>query len=258
MSRLVLINPEILEPERRRGDRGGLPVGARLLRQGDARRAHPRARAGSRRQAVRVRGRRAARGLRPARDRSPRRQAVRRLPVGAEAPAHAQEAREGAQGARDPAPKRVRVRRSERSHSATANHPAPLRLVFAGTPDFAVPALEALCRARRTGRRRLHAARPPAGPRPQLAASPVKQCALRHGLPVEQPRRCAIRRRSNACGAGRADRHGRRRVRVAAAADRFCDTPRLGCLNIHASLLPRWRGAAPIQRAILRGDARPA
>jgi methionyl-tRNA formyltransferase len=93
----------------------------------------------------------------------------------------------------------------------------------------------------------------PAGRGQQLAASAVKQCALRHGLPVEQP--ATLREPSAVEQLQRwsAD------VMVVAAyglllPQSVLQTPRLGCVNIHASLLPRWRGAAPIQRAIGAGD----
>ncbi len=94
----------------------------------------------------------------------------------------------------------------------------------------------------------------PAGRGQQLAASAVKQCAVRHGLPVEQP--ATLRESSAVEGLQRwsAD------VMIVAAyglllPQSILQTPRLGCINIHASLLPRWRGAAPIQRAIAAGDA---
>jgi methionyl-tRNA formyltransferase len=94
----------------------------------------------------------------------------------------------------------------------------------------------------------------PAGRGQQLAASAVKQCAVRHGLPVEQP--ATLREPSAIEGLQRwsAD------VMIVAAyglllPQSILQTPRLGCINIHASLLPRWRGAAPIQRAIAAGDA---
>jgi methionyl-tRNA formyltransferase len=94
----------------------------------------------------------------------------------------------------------------------------------------------------------------PAGRGQQLTASAVKQCALRHGLPVEQPatlREPAAVERLKSWSAD---------VMVVAAyglllPQSILETPRLGCVNIHASLLPRWRGAAPIQRAIGAGDA---
>ena len=94
----------------------------------------------------------------------------------------------------------------------------------------------------------------PAGRGQQLAASAVKQCALRHGLPVEQP---ATLREPSAVE--RLQRWSADVMIVAAYGlllpPAILQTPRLGCINIHASLLPRWRGAAPIQRAIAAGDA---
>ena len=93
----------------------------------------------------------------------------------------------------------------------------------------------------------------PAGRGQQLAASAVKQCAVRHGLPVEQP---ATLRESAAVEL--LQRWAPDVMIVAAYGlllpQSILQTPRLGCINIHASLLPRWRGAAPIQRAIAAGD----
>jgi methionyl-tRNA formyltransferase len=131
---------------------------------------------------------------------------------------------------------------------------ARLRLVFAGTPEFAVPGLAACRHAgadlvavytqpdRRAGRGR------------KLSASPVKQAALAAGIPVEQP-------------ATLKDADAQQRLRAYAPdlivviayglilPRAVLALPRLGCWNVHASLLPRWRGAAPIQRALLAGDA---
>jgi methionyl-tRNA formyltransferase len=129
----------------------------------------------------------------------------------------------------------------------------PLSIVFAGTPEFSVPALEALVRS--THRVVAVYTQPdrPAGRGQHVAMSAVKACALRHDLPVEQPATL----RDAAAAARLADWSADLMVVVAyglilpAAVLR---TPRLGCVNIHASLLPRWRGAAPIQRAILAGD----
>jgi methionyl-tRNA formyltransferase len=94
----------------------------------------------------------------------------------------------------------------------------------------------------------------PAGRGQQLAASAVKQCAVRHGLPVEQP---ATLREPSAVE--QLARYSADAMIVAAYGlllpQSILQTPRLGCINIHASLLPRWRGAAPIQRAIAAGDA---
>ncbi len=131
---------------------------------------------------------------------------------------------------------------------------APLRLVFAGTPDFAVPCLAA-CRAAGADVVAVYTQPDrPAGRGRQLAASPVKQAALAAGIPVEQPENF---------------KSGEARERLAAYAPELMvvvayglllpqavlDIPRFGCWNVHASLLPRWRGAAPIQRALLAGDA---
>jgi len=128
-----------------------------------------------------------------------------------------------------------------------------LRLVFAGTPEFSVPCLEA-CRASGAEVVAVYTQPDrPAGRGRKLTPSPVKQAALAAGIAVEQPES----------------------LKPADVQQRFADyrpdlllvvayglilprkvlaIPRLGCWNVHASLLPRWRGAAPIQRAILAGD----
>lgn len=130
----------------------------------------------------------------------------------------------------------------------------PLRLVFAGTPDFAVPCLHA-CLA--SGAEVVAAyTQPdrPAGRGRQLAASPVKQAALAAGVAVEQPETL----RDPAARARLAAYEPDLIVVVAYGLilpKAVLAIPRLGCWNVHASLLPRWRGAAPIQRAILAGDA---
>jgi len=94
----------------------------------------------------------------------------------------------------------------------------------------------------------------PAGRGQQVAASAVKQCAVRHALPVEQP--ATLR---EPAAVERLQRWSADVMVVAAYGlllpQSILQTPRLGCINIHASLLPRWRGAAPIQRAIAAGDA---
>ena len=138
-----------------------------------------------------------------------------------------------------------------------------MRVAFAGTPDFARAALE-----------RLHAAgfaiplvltQPdrPAGRGLQLQPSPVKAFALQHGLPIAQPRSLRLDGKfpEDAAQARGALDAARLDVLVVAAYGLILPPwvlalPRLGCLNIHASLLPRWRGAAPIHRAIEAGDAR--
>ncbi|MFC2971278.1 methionyl-tRNA formyltransferase [Azotobacter bryophylli] len=130
----------------------------------------------------------------------------------------------------------------------------PLRIVFAGTPDFAAEHLKALL----TGRHRVIAVytQPdrPAGRGQKLTPSPVKQLALQHDIPVHQP----LTLRDPAAQAELAALEPDLMVVVAYGLilpQAVLDTPRLGCINSHASLLPRWRGAAPIQRAIEAGDA---
>jgi methionyl-tRNA formyltransferase len=117
-----------------------------------------------------------------------------------------------------------------------------------------VPALEALLRSPHRIVAVYTQPDRPAGRGQQVAASAVKQCALRHGLPIEQPATLKDPAAVEKLKQYSAD------VMVVAAyglllPQSALDTPRLGCINIHGSLLPRWRGAAPIQRAIQRGDA---
>jgi len=130
------------------------------------------------------------------------------------------------------------------------------RIVFAGSPEFAVPALEALCASGHAVVGVLTQPDRPAGRGRHLQASAVKQCALRHGLPVLQPE--SLKRDAAARDALRALAPD---LLVVVAYGlilprEVLDIPRRGCLNIHASLLPRWRGAGPIQAAVLAGDAR--
>lgn len=137
-----------------------------------------------------------------------------------------------------------------------AAHDAPrrsLRLGFAGTPGFAVPALDALTRSQHRVAAVFTKADRASGRGQKLHASPVKARALELGLPVHQP----LSFKEPAACAQLADlrldalvvvAYGLILPKAALAA------PSLGCFNIHASLLPRWRGAAPIQRAILAGD----
>ena len=129
------------------------------------------------------------------------------------------------------------------------------RVVYAGTPDFAVPALAAIIEAgyqvpavytqpdRRAGRGR------------KVQMSPVKALALEHNLTVEQPLSLRDNEQQQILRAHKPD------LMVVAAygqilPESVLQTPQHGCFNIHASLLPRWRGAAPIQRAIEQGDAK--
>lgn len=129
-----------------------------------------------------------------------------------------------------------------------------MKIIFAGTPHFAAAALEALLAHHFAVAAVLTQPDRPAGRGMQLAPGPVKQLAQARGLPVLQPASLKhedIQREIAACAAD---------VMVVAAyglilPQAVLQLPRHGCLNIHASLLPRWRGAAPIQRAILAGDA---
>lgn len=129
-----------------------------------------------------------------------------------------------------------------------------LRLVFAGTPDFAVPGLRACIDAGAEVAAVYTQPDRPAGRGRKLAPSPVKQAALAAGLPVEQPESlktpAALQRlRELAPDLLVVIAYGLILPRAVLA------IPRLGCWNVHASLLPRWRGAAPIQRALLAGDS---
>lgn len=129
-----------------------------------------------------------------------------------------------------------------------------MKLIFAGTPEFAVPALAALIAAGHEIVLVLTQPDRPAGRGMKLKASPVKELALRHGIPVYQPDTLKTAESQSPIAAAQAD------VMIVAAyglilPQLVLDMPRHGCLNIHASLLPRWRGAAPIQRAIQAGDA---
>ncbi len=129
-----------------------------------------------------------------------------------------------------------------------------LTIVFAGTPDFAVPALRALL-GQAPHRLTAVYTQPdrPAGRGRKLSPSPVKRAASEHGLPVLQPDSFRHDAAVEQLRALQAD------LMVVAAYGLLLPRsvlglPRLGCVNIHASVLPRWRGAAPIQRAILAGD----
>jgi methionyl-tRNA formyltransferase len=128
-----------------------------------------------------------------------------------------------------------------------------MRLIFAGTPEFAAAALAALIEAGHDIALVLTQPDRPAGRGMKLTPSPVKQLALRHGLSVLQPATLKDAEIQAQLAAVSAD------AMIVAAyglllPPAVLTIPRLGCLNIHASLLPRWRGAAPIQRAILAGD----
>ena len=129
-----------------------------------------------------------------------------------------------------------------------------LRVAFAGTPEFAVPPLHALARSAHTLVGVLTQPDRPKGRGQRTAASPVKQAAESYGLPVSQPQTLKTEE-------GRADLASWNPDILVVVAyglilpPAVLSIPRLACINIHASLLPRWRGAAPIHRSILSGDA---
>lgn len=130
---------------------------------------------------------------------------------------------------------------------------SPLKIIFAGTPDFAASALSALINTEHEIVAVYTQPDRPAGRGRKLRASPVKEVALENNIPVLQPENLKDAQTQEELRAFHAD------VMVVAAyglilPQAVLDIPRLGCLNIHASLLPRWRGAAPIQRAIAAGD----
>ena len=137
-----------------------------------------------------------------------------------------------------------------------------MRLVFAGTPEFAAQALAALLAAGHTLPLVLTQPDRPAGRGLQLQPSPVKALAQAHGIPVLQPRSLRLDGKfaDDAAAARQALALAAPELMVVAAYGLILPAwtlalPQRGCLNIHASLLPRWRGAAPIQRAIAAGDA---
>ncbi len=128
-----------------------------------------------------------------------------------------------------------------------------MKVVFAGTPDFAARALASLLETRHEVALVLTRQDRPAGRGLESTASPVKKLALEHGIPLRQPRTLKDAEEQRAIAGVAPD------VMVVAAyglilPQAVLDIPVKGALNIHASLLPRWRGAAPIQRALLAGD----
>ncbi|MBM0513270.1 methionyl-tRNA formyltransferase [Aeromonas hydrophila] len=129
-----------------------------------------------------------------------------------------------------------------------------LKLIFAGTPDFAARHLAALLSSDHEVVAVYTQPDKPAGRGQKLTASPVKELALAHNLPVYQPASLRKEEAQAELAALGAD------LMVVVAyglilPKAVLDTPRLGCINVHGSLLPRWRGAAPIQRSIWAGDA---
>ena len=129
-----------------------------------------------------------------------------------------------------------------------------MKLVFCGTPPFAVPTLRAIHAAGHTVALAISQPDKPVGRSGELFATPVKQAALALGIPVEQP--SSIRKNDEL--RGMLDLIAPDSIIVVAYGrilpPWMLDLPRIGCINGHASLLPRWRGAAPIQWAIAGGD----
>ncbi len=129
-----------------------------------------------------------------------------------------------------------------------------LRIVFAGTPDFAARHLAALLSSEHEVIAVYTQPDRPAGRGKKLTASPVKELALEHSIPVYQPENFKSDEAKQELVALNAD------LMVVVAYGLLLPqvvlgTPRLGCINVHGSILPRWRGAAPIQRSIWAGDA---
>ena len=128
-----------------------------------------------------------------------------------------------------------------------------LKIIFAGTPEFSVAPLKALIASEHEVVAVYTQPDRPAGRGRKLTPSPVKACALEHNIPVYQPEKLKLAEDQQPL----IDLNADLMVVVAYGIilpQVVLDAPRLGCINIHASLLPRWRGAAPIQRAILAGD----
>ena len=128
-----------------------------------------------------------------------------------------------------------------------------LRIVFAGTPDFAAKHLQALLNANLQVVAVYTQPDRPAGRGNKLTPSPVKMLAVEHNIPVFQPENFKSAEAQQELAALKPD------LMVVVAyglllPQQVLDTPRLGCINVHGSLLPGWRGAAPIQRAIWAGD----
>jgi len=129
-----------------------------------------------------------------------------------------------------------------------------MRIIFAGTPEFSAETLQALLTTDHEICAVYTQPDRPSGRGRKLTASPVKQLALEHNIPVEQP----VNFKQDEAKQALFDYQADLMIVVAYGLllpQDILDAPKLGCINIHASLLPRWRGAAPIQRAILAGDS---
>lgn len=130
-----------------------------------------------------------------------------------------------------------------------------MRIIFAGTPEFAVPSLRALLESNHEICAVYTQPDRPSGRGRKVQPGPVKELALAAGIPVRQPLTLKSSEEIQALAELKPD------LMVVVAygmilPQAVLDIPRLGCINVHASLLPRWRGAAPIQRAIMAGDSR--
>ncbi|TLY48622.1 MAG: methionyl-tRNA formyltransferase [Gammaproteobacteria bacterium] len=128
-----------------------------------------------------------------------------------------------------------------------------MKLIFAGTPEFALPSLQALLSSNHKICAVYTQPDRPAGRGRRLSISPVKRLALENKIPVDQPISLRDAKEQKKLASFHAD------LMVVVAYGiilplAILTIPRFGCINVHASLLPRWRGAAPIQRAILAGD----
>ncbi|RDX37016.1 methionyl-tRNA formyltransferase [Kangiella sp. HD9-110m-PIT-SAG07] len=129
----------------------------------------------------------------------------------------------------------------------------PLKVIFAGTPDFAAASLKSLINSKHDVIATYTQPDRQSGRGKKISMSPVKELALEHKIPVEQPINFKSADAQEILADYDAD------IMVVAAyglllPQTILDTPKLGCINVHGSLLPRWRGAAPIQRAIEAGD----
>ena len=185
-----------------------------------------------------------ARHLHPARARSPRWRALHRLSVAAEARPRAEEIPEGREAEQEGQLTFSGGRRSLR-----------LKIIFMGTPDFAVPTLTEIVSAGHEVVAVYTRAPKPAGRGQAERKSPIHLAAEGFGIPVRTPKSLRNEEAQAEFAALDAD------VGIVVAyglilPKPILDAPKLGCLNLHGSLLPRWRGAAPIQRAVLAGDAR--
>lgn len=129
-----------------------------------------------------------------------------------------------------------------------------LNVIFAGTPDFAASSLQALLDSKHNVVAVYTQPDRQSGRGKKISMSPVKELALQHDIPVEQPTSLKAEEAQQQLASYNAD------IMVVVAyglllPQAVLDIPRLGCINVHGSLLPRWRGAAPIQRAIEAGDS---